>query len=82
MLANMIDQHFNHPSVLICGLAMKTTGPANTRPSIRRQSADFMQEMNELAHTTDPWRFTSLRRCDFARDIPDVYSPSIWGRVV
>ena len=26
----------------------------------------------------DPSRFTSLRRCDFARDIPDVYSPSIW----
>ena len=27
----------------------------------------------------DPSRFTSLRRCDFARDIPDVYSPSIWA---
>ena len=38
-----------------------------------------MQELNTLAHQLDPSRSTSLRRCDFARDIPDVYSPSIWA---
>jgi beta-galactosidase len=27
----------------------------------------------------DSSRMTAFRRCDFARDIPDVYSPSIWA---
>src|SRR5277367_40685 len=40
---------------------------------------DFKQQLNELAHQLDPSRSTSFRRCDFARDIPDVYSPSIWA---
>ncbi len=39
----------------------------------------YMQELNTLAHELDPSRSTSFRRCDFARDIPDVYSPSIWA---
>ena len=38
-----------------------------------------MQELNTLSHQLDPSRLTSIRRCDFARDIPDVYSPSIWA---
>jgi len=39
----------------------------------------FMQKLNELAHNLDSSRMTTYRRCDFARDIPDVYSPSIWA---
>jgi beta-galactosidase len=35
--------------------------------------------MRDLAHSLDSSRLTSFRRCDFARDIPDVYSPSIWA---
>jgi beta-galactosidase len=38
-----------------------------------------MQRLNVLAHQLDPARVTTFRRCDFARDIPDVYSPSIWA---
>jgi beta-galactosidase len=38
-----------------------------------------MTEMRDLAHRLDGSRLTSFRRCDFARDIPDVYSPSIWA---
>ncbi len=79
MLANMIDQHFNHPSVLMWGLGNEDDWPGEYPAIDKAAIRDFMQEMNELAHTTDPWRFTSLRRCDFARDIPDVYSPSIWA---
>ena len=38
-----------------------------------------MQSLNDLAHQLDPARSTAIRRCDFAKDIPDVYSPSIWA---
>ncbi len=32
-----------------------------------------------LAHHLDPSRKTAIRRCDFCKDIVDVYSPSIWA---
>ena len=38
-----------------------------------------MGELNDLAHRLDPTRPTVIRRCDFCRDIVDVYSPSIWA---
>lgn len=38
-----------------------------------------MTDLNDLAHRLDPSRKTAIRRCDFCRDIPDVYSPSIWA---
>ena len=78
MLANMIDQHFNHPSVLMWGLGNEDDWP-NEYPSVDHAAIrGFMQQMKDLAHSLDPSRVTSFRRCDFARDIPDVYSPSIW----
>jgi beta-galactosidase len=39
----------------------------------------FMSELNRMAHTLDPSRKTVIRRCDFCKDIIDVYSPSIWA---
>ncbi|WP_225979809.1 glycoside hydrolase family 2 protein [Pseudobacter ginsenosidimutans] len=39
MLKNMIAQHYNHPSVIIWGWAMRTTGPAISRSSIKILSA-------------------------------------------
>jgi beta-galactosidase len=79
MLANMIDQHFNHPSVIMWGLGNEDDWPGEYPALDQAAIRSFMQEMNDLAHEMDPSRFTSLRRCDFARDIPDVYSPSIWA---
>lgn len=78
MLENMIDQHFNHPCILMWSLGNEvdwpTEYPSVDKPAIRA----FMQKMNDRAHALDSSRVTALRRCDFARDIPDVYSPSIW----
>jgi beta-galactosidase len=79
MLAHMVDQHFNHPSVLMWGLGNEDDWPGEYPAIDKMAIRGFMQEMNDLAHTIDPSRYTSLRRCDFARDIPDVYSPSIWS---
>ena len=79
MLVNMIDQHFNHPSILMWGLGNEDDWPGEYPVLDQQAIRGFMQEMNDLAHAMDPSRFTSIRRCDFARDIPDVYSPSIWA---
>ncbi len=79
MLVNMIDQHFNHPSILMWGLGNEDDWPGEY-PALDQQAIrGFMQQMHDLAHAMDPSRFTAIRRCDFARDIPDVYSPSIWA---
>ncbi len=38
-----------------------------------------MTQLNDLSHKLDPSRMTAIRRCDFCKDIVDVYSPSIWA---
>jgi beta-galactosidase len=76
---NLIHQHYNHPSILIWGLGNEDDWP-NEYPSVDKAAIrKFMQEMHDLAHSLDPTRVTGFRRCDFAADIPDVYSPSIWA---
>ena len=78
-LRNMIGQHFNHASVLFWGLGNEDDWPTEY-PEINQENIrTFMAELNVLAHELDPSRYTSFRRCNFARDIPDVYSPSIWA---
>lgn len=78
-LGNMLDQHRNHPSVILWGLGNEDDWPGEY-PSIDKDAIrSFMTELRDLAHSLDPTRLTSFRRCDFARDIPDVYSPSIWA---
>ena len=79
MLAHMIDQHHNHPSIILWGLGNEDDWP-NEYPGIDQEAIrSFMTEMRDLAHRLDSSRLTAFRRCDFARDIPDVYSPSIWA---
>lgn len=78
-LRTMIDQHFNHPSVIFWGLGNEDDWPGEY-PSVDEATIrSYMTGLNSLAHKLDSSRFTSYRRCDFARDIPDVYSPSIWA---
>ncbi|SEB49006.1 glycoside hydrolase family 2 TIM barrel-domain containing protein [Terriglobus roseus] len=78
-LTAMIDQHRNHPSVLMWGLGNEDDWPGELNGEDRDAIRRYMRELHELAHQLDPSRVTSYRRCDFARDIPDVYSPSIWA---
>lgn len=78
-LTHMIEQHYNHPSIVFWGLGNEDdwTGeyPSIDQPAIRA----FMTELRDHAHQLDNSRLTAFRRCNFARDIPDVYSPSIWA---
>jgi beta-galactosidase len=79
MLTRMIDQHYNHPSIILWGLGNEDDWP-DEYPGVDQQAIrGFMTELRDLAHGLDNSRLTSFRRCDFARDIPDVYSPSIWA---
>jgi beta-galactosidase len=79
MLSHMIEQHFNHVSVILWGLGNEDDWPGEY-PSVDHDAIRaFMTELRNLAHRLDNSRLTAFRRCDFARDIPDVYSPSIWA---
>ena len=79
MLRNLIDQHRNHPSVIIWGLGNENDWPGDFEEFDKDKIRAFMIELNTLAHTLDPSRKTAIRRCDFAKDVVDVYSPSIWS---
>lgn len=79
MLANMIAQHRNHPSVFIWGLGNENDWPNDFSVFDEQAIRDFMSELNTLSHRLDPSRKTAIRRCKFCQDIVDVYSPSIWA---
>jgi len=79
MLKNLIDQHYNHPSVILWGLGNENDWPGDFEKFDKKAIHDFMAELNTLAHQLDSSRKTSIRRCDFCKDVVDVYSPSIWA---
>ncbi|MGB8030398.1 MAG: glycoside hydrolase family 2 TIM barrel-domain containing protein [Terracidiphilus sp.] len=79
MLTHMIDQHYNHPSIVFWGLGNEDDWPDEYPRMDKAAIRSFMTRMRDLAHRLDGSRMTAFRRCDFARDIPDVYSPSIWA---
>ncbi|HZN01243.1 MAG TPA: glycoside hydrolase family 2 TIM barrel-domain containing protein [Pyrinomonadaceae bacterium] len=79
MLRNMIDQHRNHPSVIIWGIGNENDWPGDFEEFDKDKIRAFMIELNTLSHTLDPSRKTAIRRCDFCKDVVDVYSPSIWA---
>lgn len=79
MLTHMIEQHRNHPSILLWGLGNENDWPGDF-PTFSQDSIRWMMgQLNDLAHRLDPTRLTTIRRCDFCRDVVDVYSPSIWA---
>ncbi|RXK61684.1 glycoside hydrolase family 2 protein [Lacibacter luteus] len=79
MLTNMIEQHYNHASVIIWGLGNENDWPGDFPEFDKEKIRTFMKELNDLSHKLDPSRKTAIRRCDFCKDIVDVYSPSIWA---
>jgi beta-galactosidase len=79
MLTNMIEQHYNHPAVIIWGLGNENDWPGDFPAFDKEKIRTFMKELNDLAHKLDASRMTAIRRCDFCKDIVDVYSPSIWA---
>ncbi len=79
MLRDMIDQHYNHPGAILWGLGNEDDWPGEFGDSSQDAIRAYMSDLNAEAHAQDPSRLTCIRRCDFCKDIPDVYSPSIWA---
>jgi beta-galactosidase len=78
-LTTLIEQHYNHPSIILWSLGNEDDWPGEY-PSLDQEAIrSYMQQLNTLAHRLDDTRLTAFRRCDFARDVTDVYSPSIWA---
>lgn len=79
MLTNMINQHKNHPSVFLWGLGNENDWLGDYPEFDKQKIRAYMSELHLLSRQLDPTRLTAIRRCDFCKDIPDVYSPSIWA---
>jgi beta-galactosidase len=79
MLTNMIEQHYNHASVIIWGMGNENDWPGDFPEFDKQKIRVFMKELNDLSHQLDISRLTAIRRCDFCSDIVDIYSPSIWA---
>lgn len=79
MLINMITQHRNHPSIILWGMGNENDWPNDFPEFDKEKIRTFMKELNDLSHKMDDTRKTCIRRCDFCKDIVDVYSPSIWA---
>ena len=75
----MIDQHYNHPSIILWGLGNENDWPGDFENFNKDAIHAFMTKLNTQSHQLDPSRKTVIRRCDFCKDVPDVYSPSIWA---
>ena len=78
MLTNMITQHRNHPSVILWGLGNENDWPNDFPEFDKEKIRVFMKELHDLSHKLDDSRLTCIRRCEFCKDIIDVYSPTIW----
>jgi beta-galactosidase len=79
MLINMVEQHYNHPSIMIWGMGNENDWPGDFPEFDKEKIRAFMKELHDLSHKLDPSRKTAIRRCDFCKDIVDVYSPSLWA---
>lgn len=80
LLKEMIDQNYNHPSIIIWSLGNEIPwipdfSGGDNNDSIRF----FLKELNGIAHDHDPSRLTAIRKYYEGADIVDVFSPSIWA---
>jgi beta-galactosidase len=79
LLQLMIEQHYNHPSIVFWSLGNEEDWPGIDPGDGQVTVPELMRQLQDLAHKLDPSRLTSFRRCAPAMQIPDVYSPSIWA---
>ncbi len=79
MFVEMIEQHYNHPSIFFWGLGNELDWESEHPDSTEERVVAFLRELNDLSHALDPRRLTALRRFEAGAAAVDVYSPSIWA---
>ena len=80
MLAEIINQNYNHPSIIIWSLGNEMYWlPDFKNGDAKEKMISFLAEINDLAHHLDPTRKTAIRKYYDGADIVDVFSPSIWS---
>ncbi|MBS9462903.1 DUF4982 domain-containing protein [Flagellimonas sp. 389] len=80
MLREMINQNYNHPSIIIWSLGNEIYWlPDFEGGDDRAKINSFLIELNSIAHGMDPTRKTAIRKYYEGADIVDVFSPSIWS---
>lgn len=80
MLTEMIEQNYNHPSIIIWSLGNEIYWlPDFENGDDREEINKYLTELNDLAHELDPNRKTAIRKYYEGSDIVDVFSPSIWS---
>lgn len=80
MLADMIDQNYNHPSIIIWSLGNEINWLPDFPDGDNLEKTNvFLTELNNIAHKLDPNRKTAIRKYEEGSKIVDVFSPSIWS---
>ncbi|MEM8895508.1 MAG: glycoside hydrolase family 2 TIM barrel-domain containing protein, partial [Bacteroidota bacterium] len=80
LLEEMIEQNYNHPSVVFWSLGNEIYWLPDFEDGDNREKINaFLVELNDIAHKRDPHRLTAIRKYYEGSDIPDVFSPSIWS---
>jgi beta-galactosidase len=80
MLKEIIDQNYNHPSIIIWSLGNEMYWLPDFEDGGNTEKMNiFLKELNTIAHEMDPTRKTAIRKYYEGADIVDVFSPSIWS---
>jgi len=80
MLQEMIDQNYNHPSIIIWSLGNEMYWLPDFENGDNTENMNtFLTELNTIAHNMDPSRKTAIRKYYEGANIVDVFSPSIWS---
>ncbi|WP_282148800.1 glycoside hydrolase family 2 protein [Algibacter lectus] len=80
MLKEIINQNYNHPSVIIWSLGNEMYWlPDFENGDDKNKMKSYLKELNDFAHQLDPTRKTAIRKYYDGADIVDVFSPSIWS---
>lgn len=80
MLGEIINQNYNHPSIILWSLGNEIYWLPDFEDGDNREKINkFLTELNDYAHQLDPSRKTAIRKYYEGADIVDVFSPSIWS---
>jgi beta-galactosidase len=80
LLGEMIDQNYNHPSIIMWSLGNEVDWESDFQDGDNPDSIrNYFILLNELAHQLDPSRVTATRKSPEGADVVDVFSPSIWS---